>query len=113
MQAKTVPVKRVPQPGMRQATIQLLKATSTKSSAASQALLLHTMMQLLKSMHDQVAARQQQAAEQAEAVVRGPLVRASETLPPVAVPTTRNASRPTAAADRLTAPGHAPVAGAV
>ena len=64
VQAKILSVKRVPQQGVRQATKLLLQATSTKSSAASQALQLHTMMQLLKSMNDQVAARQQQAAEQ-------------------------------------------------
>jgi hypothetical protein len=100
---------------MRLAAMLLMQASSSKSSAASQALLLHTMMKLLKSMHDhQLAARQRQAAAQVEAAVRGSLVRVSETLPPVPVAagSSRDVGRP-GAADRFTAPGHAPAAGAV
>ncbi|QGG39902.1 relaxase/mobilization nuclease domain-containing protein [Aeromicrobium yanjiei] len=115
VQAHKVPVKRVPQPGMRQAAMLLMQATSSKSPAASQALFLNTMMQLLKAMHDhQTAVRRHQAARQVEAAVRGSLVRVSETLPPVPVVASaiRDGDRPSAT-DRFTMPGHAPVAGAV
>jgi hypothetical protein len=110
-----VPVKRVPQPGMRRAAMLLMQASSSKSSAASQALLLHTMMQLLKSLQDyQLAARQSQADRQVEAAVRGSLVQVSHTLPPVPGVAGNGPDRDQPnAADRFTAPGHAPVAGAV
>lgn len=93
--AHQVPVKRVPQPGMRQAAMLLMQATPGPSSMASKALMIQTMMQMLKSMYDyQQATSQKQAARQVEVAVRGSLMEVRKSLP--AVPATAGA--PTARA---------------
>jgi len=116
VRAHQVPVKRVPQPGMRQAAMLLMQATSGKSSLASNALMVQTMMQLLKAMYDyQQATSQGQAARQVEVAVRGSLMKVRKTLPPVPV----TAGGPPlgggqqTAADVFTAPGQAPARNAV
>ncbi|MBC7630535.1 hypothetical protein, partial [Aeromicrobium sp.] len=84
VRAHQVPVKRVPQPGMRQAAMLLMQATSNPSSMASKALMIQTMMQMLKSMYDyQQATAQGQAARQVEVAVRGSLMEVRKTLPAV------------------------------
>ena len=111
VRAHQVPVKRVPQAGMRQAAVLLMTAASPSSSAA-QALLMHTMLQLLKSLHDyQQASAQLQAAKQTEAAVRGSLMQVREALPAVAAEPT--SSERQQAGDRFSSPGQAPARDAV
>lgn len=101
---------------MKQAAVLLRQVAASKSSAAPQALLLlHTMMQMLKAMHDhQKSVQQRQATEQVEASVRGSLMQVRATLPAVQAGAGQLAPRvEPSAADRFTAPGHAPVGGAV
>jgi len=116
VRAHQVPVKRVPQPGMRQAAMLLMQATSGKSSLASKALMVQTMMQMLKSLYDyQQATAQGQAARQVEVAVRGSLMEVRKTLPPVPVTAggpPRGDGQQTAA-DVFTAPGQAPARDAI
>lgn len=116
VRAHQVPVKRVPQPGMRQAAMLLMQATSNPSSMASKALMIQTMMQMLKSMYEyQKATAQKQAARQVEVAVRGSLMEVRKTLPPV--PATSGApaqsTAQSTAADVFKIPGQVPARDAV
>lgn len=113
VRAHQVPVKRVPQPGMRQAAMLLMQATSSPSSMASKALMIQTMMQMLKSMYDyQQATAQKQAARQVEVAVRGSLMEVRKTLPATAGAPARSDGQSTAA-DVFRIPGQAPARDAV
>ena len=116
VRAHQVPVKRVPQPGMRQAAMLLMQATSSPSSMASKALMIQTMMQMLKSMYEyQHATSQKQAARQVEVAVRGSLMEVRQSLP--AVPVTAGAPPRSdgqgTAADVFKIPGQVPARDAV
>ena len=120
VRAHQVPVKRVPQPGMREAAMLLMQATSSPSSMVSEALMIQTMMQMLKSMYEyQQATAQKQAARQVEVAVRGSLMEVRKTLP--AVPATAGAPARSdgqsdgqgTAADVFRIPGQVPARDAV
>lgn len=111
VRAHQVPVKQVPQPGMRDAALLLMQAGASPRSRASKALLVAQLRKTLKALYDyQVQNKQLQAANQVKATVGGQLKQVADRLPKVD-PNARGVGVGTGglqAADVFRAPGQLP-----
>lgn len=111
IQANRVPVRQVPQPGIRDAALLLMQAGASPRSRASKALLVAQLRKTLKALHDHhQAAGQLQAANQVKATVGGQLKQVADRLPKVD-PNARGVGVGTGgpqAADVFRAPGQLP-----
>ncbi|MBC7632976.1 relaxase/mobilization nuclease domain-containing protein [Aeromicrobium sp.] len=109
VQAHKVPVKQVPQPGLRDAALLLMQAGASPRSRASKALLVAQLRKTLKALYDyQQAAGQLQAANQVKATVGGQLKQVADRLPKVDPNARGVGAAGSQAADVFRAPGQLP-----